>query len=176
MNRRHLAMPCVWLLTDERQGEAPERVAARLPAHVGVVVRHYSLPLRERLALARRIARTGRFTLFAGDEAEARRAGAHGIYGASPKRSSLPRLYPVHNLAEIVAAERAGAAMVLLSPVFPTRSHPQARALRPLRFGLLARQAKRPVIALGGMSKGRARRLKQLGGSGWAAIDAWIRT
>jgi thiamine-phosphate pyrophosphorylase len=126
--------------------------------------------------LARCIARSGRFTAFAGSSVQARRAGVHGVYGASPKRSSLPRLYPVHDLREIVAAERAGAAMLLLSPVFPTRSHPQGRALSPLRFALIARQAKRPVIALGGMNEHRARRLKTLGGSGWAAIDAWIRT
>jgi thiamine-phosphate pyrophosphorylase len=173
MNRRHLAMPRVWMLTDERQSEAPERIAARLPRYVGVIVRHYSLPLRERLMLTRRIARSGRFTVFAGSHAEARRAGAHGVYGASAHRGSLPRLYPVHDMAEIVAAERAGAAMLLLSPVFPTRSHADGRALGPLRFGLLARQAKRPVIALGGMNAGRAERLRRLGAQGWAAIDTF---
>ena len=176
MSRRHLALPRVWMLTDERQEEAPEQIAARLPRHVGVIVRHYSLPLGERLAIARRIARTGRFTVFAGKETDARRAGAHGVYGPARRRSGLPRLHPVHGAREIVAAERAGAALLLLSPAFPTRSHEGARALGPLRFGLLARQARSSVIALGGMNERRGRRLKQLGGSGWAAIDAWIRT
>lgn len=162
------------MLTDERQGEAPELIAARLPRHVGVVVRHYSLPLRERIALARRIARSGRFTVFAGSEAEARRAKAQGIYGRSSSR--LPLLYPVHDAAEIVAAERAGADLLLLSPAFATRSHPGRRALSPVRFGLLARRTKTPVIALGGMNAARARRLGPLGAQGWAAIDAWIRT
>ncbi|HEV2569936.1 thiamine phosphate synthase [Sphingomonas sp.] len=173
MSRRHLALPRVWMLTDERQGEAPERIAARLPRHVGVVVRHYSLPLRERIVLARRIAGTGRFTVFAGTEGEARRAKAQGVYGASPERAGLPRLYPVHDAAEIAAAERAGAAMLLLSPAFPTRSHPDTRALGAVRFGLLARQASRPVIALGGVNRTRARRLRGLGAEGWAAIDAF---
>ena len=176
MSRRHLALPRVWMLTDERQGDVPERIAARLPRHVGVVVRHYSLSLAERIALARRVARTGRFTAFAGSIAEAQRARAHGVYGRSAKRSPLPRLYPVHSRAEIVAAERAGAALMLLSPVFPTRSHRGAPALGAVRFGLLARQTRTAVVALGGMDARQAKRLGKLGAQGWAAIDAWIRT
>ncbi|NNM77304.1 thiamine phosphate synthase [Sphingomonas sp. ID1715] len=176
MNRRHLALPRVWMLTDERHGEAPEALVARLPRDVGVVVRHYSLPLRERIALAKRLSRTGRFTVFAGSEAEARRAGADGVYGAARRPSRLPRLFPVHDGAEILRAERANAALLLLSPAFATRSHQGSRALGPVRFGLLARRTTRPIIALGGMNERRWRRLRPLGAQGWAAIDAWIRT
>ena len=176
MSRRHLALPRVWMLSDERQGEAPEDIAARLPRNVGVVVRHYSLPLRERIALARRVARGGCVTLFAGSEAEARRARACGVYGVTRKRGALPRLYPVHGMAELIAAERSGAALLLISPAFATRSHPGRRTLGAVRFGLLARRAKKPVIALGGMNDRSGRRLRALGAAGWAAIDAWIRT
>ncbi len=57
---------------------------------------------------------------------------------------------------------------MLLSPVFPTRSHPDARTLGPTRFRLLARRANMPVIALGGMDQRGADRL---GWDRWAAID-----
>jgi thiamine-phosphate pyrophosphorylase len=174
MNRRHLALPRVWMLTDERQGEAMWDAIARLPPGAGVVVRHYSLPLADRLAMARRIRADGRFVAFAGAEDDARQAGAQAVYGASQRRGPLPRLYPVHNRSEIGAAERAGAALLLLSPVFPTRSHPGARTLGPHRFARLAASARKPVIALGGMTSPRFRRLQKLGAEGWAAIDAWV--
>jgi len=175
MTRRHLALPRLWLLTDERQGEALWRALKRLPRSAGVIVRHYSLPETERQALSRTIARRGHFVAYSGSEAAARKGRAKALYGAGTKRTRLPRLYPVHGEREIVTAERAGAALLLLSPVFPTRTHPGARALGPLRFNRLARTAGTPVIALGGMTGQRFRRLGNQA-AGWAAIDAWIRT
>lgn len=175
---RHSALPRLWLLTDERQGEALWGAIARLPRGAGIVVRHYSLGWRERVALFRRVAaiarKRGLIVAFSGPCA--RRSGANAVYGVDARRSALPKLYPAHDRAEIVAAERAGAALILLSPAFATRSHPGARALGPVKFGMLARTARVPVIALGGMTARRARRLKALGAYGWAAIDGLIRT
>ena len=175
MTRRHLAMPRIWLMTDERQGEALWRALRTLPPGAGVVVRHYSLSLKARQALSRRIAAQGHFVAFSGSEAAALRARARAIYGAGTRAGRLPRVHPVHDRREIVQAERNGATLLMLSPVFPTRTHPGARTLGPVRFGLLARRARTPVIALGGMTE---RRFKRLGrqAAGWAAIDAWIRT
>jgi thiamine-phosphate pyrophosphorylase len=45
-----------------------------------------------------------------------------------------------------------------------------------MRAAALLRLAKSPVIALGGMGERRFRRIQRLGFSGWAGIDAWIRT
>jgi thiamine-phosphate pyrophosphorylase len=160
------------MLTDERQGSAMWDAIARLPRGAGVVVRHYSLAEAERQALAREIARSGVFVAYAGSDAQARRARASAVCGAG--RGRLPRLWPVHDARELECAERAGAAMVLLSPVFATRSHPGARVLGPVRFGFLARRARVPVIALGGVDAARFVGLRALGASGWAAIDAWI--
>ena len=77
-------------------------------------------------------------------------------------------LATAHSLREIGLANRLRADAVLLSPVFPTRSHPDARTLGPLRFRLLAARARMPVIALGGMTASTARRLAW---PRWAAID-----
>jgi thiamine-phosphate pyrophosphorylase len=81
------------------------------------------------------------------------------------------RLVTAHSLAEIAMARRARADAIVLSPVFATRSHPGARPLGPLRFRLLAARAGVPVIALGGMTAARARRV---GATHWAAIDGLI--
>lgn len=174
MPRRHLALPRLWLLTDERQGEALWPALDRLPRGSGVVVRHYSLPIEKRMELARRVARRGLFVAFAGSDDEARRAGARAAYGVGS--FGLPRLYPVHNLRELRRAHAARAALVLISPVFPTRSHPDARALGALRFAMLARRSNIPVVALGGMTARRYQRLRPLGAQGWAAIDGLVRT
>ena len=61
-----------------------------------------------------------------------------------------------------------------MSPIFATRSHPGNRTLGPVRFGLLARRSKASIVALGGMDGRRARRLRALGATGWAGIDAWL--
>jgi thiamine-phosphate pyrophosphorylase len=81
------------------------------------------------------------------------------------------RLVTAHSLREVAVARRARADAIVLSPVFPTRSHPGATALGPLRFRLLATRAGTPVIALGGMD---ARRARRIGARRWAAIDGLI--
>lgn len=79
-----------------------------------------------------------------------------------------------HDLREIGLANRMGVDLVFLSPLFPTRSHPGAPALGPLRFASLARASRAPVIALGGMTERRFRRMKALGAYGWAGIDGLV--
>ncbi|MGZ8283326.1 MAG: thiamine phosphate synthase, partial [Allosphingosinicella sp.] len=76
------------------------------------------------------------------------------------------------DLAEIRAAERSGADILFLSPVFPTRSHPGAPALGPRRFARLARRTRLPVIALGGVDARKGKALSRLGAWGWAGISA----
>jgi thiamine-phosphate pyrophosphorylase len=177
MHRRHprtLWLPRLWLITDERQGGGLWRALDRLPSGAGIVFRHYSLPLAERRALFTRVRRMARkrgwLLLLAGRPAQARAWGADGHHGLA--RGGGLSSASVHNLREIRAAERAGAAFIFLGPVFATRSHPDARTLGPLRFSMLAGGTALPVIALGGMD---AARLRRLGGTayGWAGIDAW---
>ena len=166
--------PRLWLMTDERLGDAMFEAIGRLPPRrAGIVFRHYSLRSAERRALFEQVKslarRRGLTLLLAGPAAQARAWGADGSHGSG--RGGGFRTAPVHDLREIRAAERAGAALLFLSPVYPTRSHPGAKPLGPARFTLLARRTALPVVALGGMDARRARKLR--GAYGWAAIDAW---
>lgn len=181
MNRRQphpKRVPRLWMMTDERQGDALWPALERLPRGAGLVFRHYSLPWAARRALFRKVhavaRRRGLRLLLAGTPHLAAAWGADGSHGRHDARRSigLPSA-PVHDLREIRAAERAGARLLFLSPAFETRSHPHAAPLGPLRFARLAQQTALPVIALGGMSAARARRLGASGLYGWAAIDAW---
>lgn len=170
-------LPFHWLMTDERMGDRLFPAIARLPRGSGIIFRHYSLLAAERRALfeqVRRIARRRRLTLIlAGPVALARAWGADGSHGHDRSKSDRLRTAPVHGLREIRQAESAGAHLLFLSPLFPTRSHPGGRALGRVRFAGLARAARRPVVALGGVDAKRARGLRRLGAHGWAGIDAW---
>lgn len=163
----------MWLISDARSDDVLERALRRLPRGSGFVFRHYHLPAPERRARFRALARVaracGHVVVLAGTAAQARRWGADGPYGSArtcEAGAALVRLVTVHSLRQLARARRASA--VLLSPVFPTRSHPGAAGLGPLRFRLIAAHAQVPVIALGGMTEHRARRL---GTVRWAAID-----
>lgn len=97
---------------------------------------------------------------------------ADGIYGAPrslwPRRRGLLHLATAHDLPEIGLANRLKADAILLSPVFPTQSHPGEAVLGPTRFRMLAKHARSPVIALGGLDADRSQSLKW---PRWAAID-----
>lgn len=175
MSKRQPALPSIWLVSDARNDAVLERQLQRLPRGSGLIFRHYHLPPAERrqrfAALARIARRRGHRVALSGDAASARRWGADAAYGAPRQLTRGPailRLVTAHSLREIGAARRGRAGAILLSPVFPTRSHPGAAALGPVRFRLLAARLRLPVIALGGMTTRHARRT---GGAGWAAID-----
>ena len=164
-----ISLVSVWLLSDARNDAVLMAVIARLPRGSGVVFRHYHLPeaqRRLRFEAVRRLCRArGHTLILAGTPALARRWRADGSYGAACAGRTITT---AHDLAEIACANRLGAKAVMLSPVFPTRSHPGGETLGPLRFRLLARRINAPVIALGGMT---ARGARRLGGVRWAAID-----
>ena len=166
-------LPRLWLMTDERLGDGLIDAARRLPDGAGIVFRHYRSEEQERHALFDRVreAAPDVLLLLAGPAELAKAWGADGSHG--PGRGAGLRSAPVHDQAQIRAAERAGAAFLFLSPVYATRSHPDARLLGLARFAWLARRTALPVIALGGMDVARGRRLASFGAYGWAAIDAW---
>jgi thiamine-phosphate pyrophosphorylase len=171
-------MPVLWLFTDAVRLPDPVPAIARLPAGCGVVFRHDGVP--GRAALAARVARLcrarGLVLVVAGDPGLAAAVGAglhlRGGRAARPwRRAWLRRGRPVtssaHGRAELVRAARAGADAAFLSPLFPTRSHPGAPALGPVRWATLARDARGPVLALGGVAGGTVRRVPlQAAGAG----------
>lgn len=166
-------IPRLWLMTDERLGDALWPALARLPHGAGVVFRHYSLPLAERKALFARIERIARRRRLILMVARPWRVSPLiGVHGARHRQANL-RTAPAHSRREALAAVRAGADALFVSPVFATRSHPDAPALGVVRLGLITRGLGVPLIALGGMNHRRARALALQDIHGWAGIDAW---
>ena len=173
--RARQTLPDLWLLSDERNDAVLEDALKGLPRGSGLIYRHYHLADADRIArwfeLLRLARAKGHAAILADSAQTAREWGADGVYGAPralyPTRDLLT-LATAHSLRDIALANRARADAVLLSPVFPTRSHPGAATLGPLRFRRLAAHAQMPVIALGGMT---ARTSHRLACSRWAAID-----
>ncbi len=160
-------LPTIWLVSDARNDAVLEAVLKGLPRGSGLIFRHYHLDWAQRRARFTRlhlIARArGQLVALAGSRALARRWGADKAYGPHG------HLVPVHSLRELARVRRADA--VLLSPAFPTRSHPGGKVLGPLRWRLIAARSLVPVIAMGGIDAKRARRLNA---AHWAGIDAFF--
>jgi thiamine-phosphate pyrophosphorylase len=172
-------LPVLWLLTDAGRLPDPRGTVARLPPGLaGVVLRHESAPDRRQLAAdLARLCRARRLRLaVAGDWRLAAAVGAGLHLRAGHRPAAAPcrmRAWTssAHGVAELVRARRAGAVLALLSPVFPTRSHPGATPLGPVRWGLMAR---RGAGALGGVTGGNIRRLAPRLCHAAGAIDALL--
>jgi len=166
-------------MTDERMGELLWTAIDRLPIkHSGIVFRHYATAPDIRSALAGRIAdichRRSLTLAIAADVELARTLGAQLVHNPTEKPHGLSFSRSVHSLEEAEAAKRDGAALVFVSPIYPTSSHPGARALYRARALRIAEVAGVPAIALGGMNSLKFARLQREGFYGWAGIDAWL--
>lgn len=128
------------------------------------------------------IARTRGLTLLVGaDWRLAARVGAHGVH--LPERlahrgRALRTRHPrwtvtaaAHSLRAARAALAAGADAAVVSAAFPSNSPSAGRPLGPVRLARLVRAAGGPVYALGGINNETARRLKDAGLVGLAAVE-----
>jgi thiamine-phosphate pyrophosphorylase len=183
--------PRLWLVSDPVRLPDPRVAAALLPPGGAAVLARGLAPavLAGLATLARRrrlvlvIAGDGRLALRhrAGLHLADRPGGTRHLLpflrarrggGRHRRRWPMPLSVAAHGRAGIARARRLGADAVLLSPVFPTASHPGAPALGPWRWAALARRAGvAAVVALGGMDGRNARRLPRWAG-GVAAIGA----
>jgi thiamine-phosphate pyrophosphorylase len=177
-------LPTLWLFTDSKRLADPRAAAAHLPRGLaGIVFRHDGQP--NRMALGRelvRICRTRRLALVvAGDVrlAAVLGAGVHlrGGRWPGPIRRRGLITSSAHDGSELRRACQNRADLVFLSPAFATASHPGEGALGACRWSALARLARCPVAALGGIDGCTVRRLPQrfccaVGAIGALADDA----
>jgi thiamine-phosphate pyrophosphorylase len=172
-------LPALWFLTDRVRTPDPVIVAAGLPPGTAVILRHYEAPDRRRLAhaLADRARARGLLLFVGADAALAREVGAAGLHlptwldWKDPPPTDLHVSAAVHGARDL-RRRRAIADALVVSPVFATLSHPGAAGLGPMRLAAMARGARRPVIALGGINCATARRLIGTGVAGIAATGA----
>jgi thiamine-phosphate pyrophosphorylase len=111
------------------------------------------------------------------DLARALGAGLHtsaGGFSIAEARKALGPVQPVgysaHAPEEARDAAEQGADYALLSPIYPTRSHPERPALGPDAFGAAASGAF-PVYALGGVTPARVPDVRAAGAYGVAVLS-----
>ncbi len=183
-DRRGRALPRLWLVSDPLRLPDPRQAARRLPRGAGVIARGAAPAVLAGLA---RIARGRRLVLLVGGDGRAalrHRAGLH-----LPDREAVPGLtafllarrlgapwavltLAVHGRRALARLRRMRGAVGVVSPAFPTASHPGAPALGPHRWARLSASAGRG-IALGGVGGATAGRLPCAGAGaarGLAAI------
>ena len=151
-----------------------------------IQVRENDLCARELCELTRAIvalARPHRTQILVNSRADvALAAGAHGVHlranSVSPKilRTILPPEFLIgvstHSLAELIAAQAAGANFAVFGPIFPVLSKPGYAA----HVGIeMLRQAVNsvalPVLALGGLTPANLAACKAAGAAGIAGIS-----
>lgn len=179
-------LPTIWLMTDAARVPDPRAAVAGLPRGAAVILRHYDAPGRAVLAvdLAGLCRMRGLTLLVAGAWRLAAAVGAHGLhlpeYLAQRGPEPGARLWLKHKHRILTAAAHGPRALarargihadaVLLSPLFPTVSHPQNKALGVTRAAMMARGAKVSVIGLGGIAPKHSGALKRRGFSGIAGV------
>lgn len=182
MHRRAGALPPLILMTDDVRLPDPLAAAATLPQGSLVILRTRGQDRRRALAaaLAGIARRRGLFLSVADDAALAARADGVHIPEAQAgtiaqwraRRPDLLITTSAHSLKAVLRAAALGADAVLLSPVFPTASHPGAAALGTMRLRRVALDVPVAVYALGGVTARTARQLAGAPVAGFAAVGA----
>ncbi len=79
-----------------------------------------------------------------------------------------------HNRLELLHAVQIGADFVVLAPVLPTKTHPEAEAIGWDEFETLTASVNIPVFALGGMTRQDKLFSLRMGAQGIAGITAFL--
>jgi thiamine-phosphate pyrophosphorylase len=119
----------------------------------------------------------------AGAAEAARTAGAAGIHLPGRWRAEqvgMARIAGIvsvgcHSVGEVAVARASGADMALLSPIFMTESHPEARPLGLETLATAVQTAgKMPVFALGGVNARNGASCIEAGAAGVAGIRTFL--
>ena len=183
--RQHLKVPRFFVMSDQARLPDPSLVFDHMPKGSAVVLRHTDPAQLAQLAkmILPKARRYGLKVLISNDVRLARRLRADGVHLSEDqcRRGRWRRtIVSCHGNFLITAAQhgakrfaRTAIDAVLLSPAFPTTSHPDAKALGPLQFAKIASHSRYPAIALGGISTTQVRRLRLSRPYGIAAIGGW---
>jgi len=170
-------IPHLWLFTDDIKTSNLQKLLAIIPKNTGVVIRNYLSKDRSKIIEEiRKISKRKNLKLLVGEK-QKRIRDINGLH--------LPKWYyqrrkmnkkqilsiSAHGIIDKRRIINSKADLIFLSPIFRTSSHPYSRPLGTIKFGLIARQFSKPVIALGGINKNNIKKLKNLPIEGVAGID-----
>ncbi|HUF82437.1 MAG TPA: Nudix family hydrolase [Burkholderiales bacterium] len=188
---RALRLPAVYAIT--RAAELGERnFLSRLERALAgglklVQVREKSLSGEKLLQFAAEVVRLARphgaRVLVNGDAGVARQAGADGVHLTSAQLRQLDRRPAAdlvgascHDAGELARAGALGVDFVVLGPVLPTPSHPEAAGIGWNALAALLQDCPLPAYALGGLDPADLEKAHQCGAHGIGMMRAaWSR-
>ena len=163
---RALSLPSFYAITNAKKYGATEfmpRLKVALEKGVRLVqVREHDMPPEQLESFAHHVVALAHEhdarVLINADEALARRCGADGVHLPAAQLMQLKQ-HPgtkiwaasCHDAAELAQAAALQADFVVLSPVLPTPTHPEAAGMGWEKFAVLVKNYPVPVYALGGM-------------------------
>ena len=183
---RALCLPSIYAISNvKKYGETDflQRFEAALEKGVRLVqLREPEMPSAQLESLARRVVALAHKhdarVLMNSDDALARRAGADGVH-LTGRQLLQARERPgtdwwaasCHDAAELAKAAELEADFVVLSPVLPTPTHPEAMGMGWDRFAEYVRTYPVPVYALGGMKRELLETAMQYGAHGISLLS-----
>lgn len=172
-------LPAFLALTDPVRTPDPVGLARALPAHSGLIYRHFGAEDRYEIARAlAQIANRRSLALLIGNDPElARAVRADGVHWAETNREDARRWRNRFSLMTCAAHSRAALGRVslalcdaaLFSTVFASSSPSASSPMGGLHFRKMVRCANVPVYGLGGVTADTIGQITHVGGA--AAID-----
>lgn len=189
LNWRHAKnskIPIYYLFTDQDRLADPTPLLSKLPKGAALVLRNSHDKTLE--SFAQRMIplahAKGLKVIIAGNIRLALKLGADGLHLSeqncrlgplriTSKKPGFIVTCAAHSAQALWHAHRLRADVAMISPIFPTESHPNSPALGLLRALNLMKKHNMRTVALGGITAKNAKRLKSKTVYGLAAIQAW---
>ncbi len=173
-------LPALFALTDPDRTPDPLALARALAPGTGLILRTFGRPALEALAgdIADIARARGLVFLVSADPQLAAACGADGVHWPERMlaRAARARFAVMTASAHSPGAIRRAAGLVdavLVSAAFASASPSAPRPMGPFRLAAVARRARVPVYALGGVTPSTLPRLTGLGVSGAAAVGGF---
>jgi thiamine-phosphate pyrophosphorylase len=178
-------LPPLIFLTERNRFENIFTTLNSIPEQTLVIIRDYDLGYSERLEYCKKIVEIckarGIKILIGKDPDLAQQVNADGIHIPEKllpnlkqwkrKKSNWLFTTSCHSKSSLKNIDLDIVDAILLSPVFPTKSHPDAEVLGPDRFKNIAASSKISIYALGGINKNNVKNFQGTKVVGFAGIE-----
>tara|TARA_B110001450_G_C17442704_1_gene408593 strand:- start:111 stop:650 length:540 start_codon:yes stop_codon:yes gene_type:complete len=158
-----------------------ENKILKLKRNTSVIFRNYQKKVDLRTIIKfNKLCKGNRLKLYlANDIKLALQASLNGVYIPSfnkslnlnnfrNNRKNFTILGSAHNILELKFKEKQGVDFIFLSPLFLTKNY--QNNLGVIKFNLISKETKKPIIALGGVRKNNLNKIKLINAAGLSGI------
>ncbi len=166
-------IPYSWYFTSSKNSKTPNFTIKKMPKSIGIIIRPYDLKNKNIKKIINQAKNKSLISLVAGiKHKEPNADGTHiprWMY-YKPKNTKIISI-SFHGLKDTRKCLNLRANLVFVSPIFKTSSHVCSKGIGVVKLGLMCRNIKVPVIALGGINDKNIKYLRSLPIYGCAGID-----